>query len=213
MIAWTSPDEIFRSTPLTISVPSSRATCRFFNSSVAKRTPKGLPNERFCPSVRGSHRSQAHPDERGSDQPATQPERGPERAGARLRAKPPPGPLVAGQGLEEVVRRADGLVLTGVLPLPAVSEEHEVAGARRELLPPEELLGPPAERQLTHRMLEAVHDALGERLRLVDRRDGLRLLADVLPRHVELRRVDRAREDDRDVDRDLVLAVLDARGL
>src|SRR5258708_7077471 len=36
MTACTSPDEIVRSTPLTIGVPSSRATCRFFSSSVAK---------------------------------------------------------------------------------------------------------------------------------------------------------------------------------
>src|SRR3978361_996482 len=36
MTACTSPELIVRSTPLTIGVPSSRATCRFFNSSVAK---------------------------------------------------------------------------------------------------------------------------------------------------------------------------------
>src|SRR4051794_4259071 len=118
MIAWTSPDEIFRSTPLTISVPSSRATCRFFNSSVAKRTPKGLPNERFRPSVRSSHRSQAHPDERGSDQPAPQPKRRPSGGLTRLRGEPPRAPLSPGGGGKRFAGGTTGLAPPVGLPLP-----------------------------------------------------------------------------------------------
>src|SRR5215831_12220386 len=59
MIACTSPAAIVRSTPLTIGVPSSRATCRFFSSSVAMEfaTPEGLPNRPRGPSVRASNRS------------------------------------------------------------------------------------------------------------------------------------------------------------
>src|SRR5581483_9903920 len=104
-------------------------------------------------------------------------------------------------------------LLPGVLGLPAVPQQDQVAGARRELLAPEELLGAPADRKLAHGPLEAVDDRLRERLGLVDRRHRLRLVADVLPRHVELRRVDRARQDDADIDGDAVLAMLDTRGL
>jgi hypothetical protein len=51
---------------------------------------------------------------------------------------------IAGQRLEEVVRRVERLRLAGVLTLPAHPEQHQVAGARRELLTPEELLRAPA---------------------------------------------------------------------
>src|SRR5579862_1681459 len=60
MTACTSPEAIFRSTPLTISVPSSSATCRFFSSRIAMlRDSRELVDERLLASVRDFHRSQA----------------------------------------------------------------------------------------------------------------------------------------------------------
>src|ERR1700749_2178420 len=171
MIAWTSADEIFRSTPLTISGPSSSETCRSFNSSVAKACDSsGLTNKRFCSSVRDSHVTQAPPDHSGPPEPPAQPERGPDRGIARGGGEAPTGALVARERLEQVVRRADRLVGAGVLPLPAVPPQHEVAGARGELLAPEELLGAPGDRQLADRMLPGVEHRLRVRLRLVDGR-------------------------------------------
>src|SRR2546423_11220024 len=100
---------------------------------------------------------------------------------------------VSREGIEQVVGRVDRLVLAGVLLLPADATEHPVARTRRELLAPEELLGTPRDWELTDRLLSAVEYRVGERLRLVDRRHGLRLLADLLAITVELGRVDRAR--------------------
>src|SRR5206468_492297 len=122
-------------------------------------------------------------------------------------------PGVARQRLEEVVRGVLRLQLLRVLALPAVSQEHEVAGPRRQLLAPERLLRPPAERQLADRMLAAANNRCRKRLRLVDRRHGLRLQADLLTRAVELRRVDRTGKDDADVDTGAFLLLLDAHAL
>src|SRR5205085_5695449 len=118
-----------------------------------------------------------------------EPERRPGRRAARPVVEAAVRARVAGEWLEEVVGRVDRLRLLGVLALPAHAEEHQVAGARRELLAPEELLRAPADRQLAYRVLHAVQDGLGERLGLVDRRHGLRLVADILPVAVELWRV------------------------
>src|SRR4051794_1259087 len=181
MIACTSPEETFRSTPLTIWVPSSSETCKCFSSSVATvRNSSGLANKRFCSSVRDAHRSQADPDHRSPYEPAAQPQRGPERALPRLLREAAAGALVAGERREEVVGRPDRLRLLGVLALPPVPAQHEVARPRRELLPPEELLGAPRDRQLADRVLEGVDHRLGVRLRLVDRRHRLRLPAEIL---------------------------------
>src|SRR5947209_2344097 len=78
---------------------------------------------------------------------------------------------IAGQRLEEVVGRVDRLRLAGVLALPAHPKQHQVAGARRQLLTPEELLRAPADRKLADRVLHAVQDGFRERLGLVDGRD------------------------------------------
>ena len=60
--ACTSSGSTARSTPLTISVPSSSATCRFFSSSSCQvRNSSGLAAERVCPPFVASHRSQAGP--------------------------------------------------------------------------------------------------------------------------------------------------------
>jgi hypothetical protein len=81
---------------------------------------------------------------------------------------------------EEAVRRVGRFELARVLAFPAGPHQHEVSGARRELLTPEELLRAPAERELADRALAAAHDRFGERLGLIDRRDRLRLVADLL---------------------------------
>src|SRR5205823_1722737 len=105
------------------------------------------------------------------------------------------------------------LRLAGVLALPAHPAQHEVAGARRDLLSPEELLCAPADRQLAYRALAAMEDGGRERLGLVDGRHRLRLLADLLTIALELRRVDRSGKDDGDGDVPVRLLNLDARRL
>src|SRR5207237_5876164 len=71
----------------------------------------------------------------------------------------------------------------------------------------------PADRELSDRVLHAVQDGFGERLRLVDGRHRLWLVADLLPVAVELRRIDRARQDERDGHLGALLLELDARRL
>src|SRR5439155_21286150 len=127
MTACTWPASIVRSTPLTISVPSSRATCRFL-----------ISNNAIGPSLA---------------QPSQQSERRPGRALPRPAREASSGPRVARQRLEEVVGSADRLGLAGVLVLPAHSPKHPVARAARQLLAPEELLSSPADPQLAHRPL------------------------------------------------------------
>src|SRR4051794_24605720 len=228
MIACTSFRPTSRSTPLTISVPSSSATCRFSSFSVpTKRSPfpgkcwlfsrtksrRSLAQEACLPiPLNGScDRRGAH--HRGADEPPPQAERRPERRAARLAVEAAVGARVAGDRLEEVVGRVEGLVLAGVLRFPAGAQQDEVARPRRELLTPHQLLGAPADRQLADRALAAVDDRGGERLRRVDRRHRHRLLADLLAVAVELGRVDRRRMDDRDVDAPARLLQLDPRAL
>src|ERR1700748_3155659 len=69
---------------------------------------------------------------------------------------------VSRQRIEEDVRRVDRLALGRVLALPAVSPQHPVACSRRELLPPEQLLRGPRDRQLADRMLGAMEGRLGQ---------------------------------------------------
>src|SRR5581483_6246234 len=144
MTACTSPSSIERSTPLTISFPVSCETCRFLISS------------------NGIGFSLA--------KPLQQPDRGPRRALPRPVGEAAAGAGVARKRLEQVVRRVDRLRVRRVLALPAHAPEHPVAGARRELLAPEELLRAPPDRQLADRVLAAVQHRLRERLGLVDRR-------------------------------------------
>src|ERR1700704_5279900 len=54
MTAWISFGSIVRSTPLTISVPSSSATCRFFSSSFATCAFPVPFVERLCAAIRDS---------------------------------------------------------------------------------------------------------------------------------------------------------------
>src|SRR3954470_6937672 len=95
MIAWTWLEATERSTPLTISVPSSRATCRFLSSSNAieragsnaNPAPPSLPDELLDPArVPVALRERCHPrcSDGAADEPAAEPERRPERRAARL---------------------------------------------------------------------------------------------------------------------------------
>src|SRR5690349_21786381 len=93
---------------------------------------------------------------------------------------------IAGDRLEEVVGGIRRLELLGVLAAPPVPQQDQVAGPRRELLAPEQLLRAPADRKLTDRPLAAVENRVGERLGLVDRRHGLWLETHLLPSPVEL---------------------------
>src|SRR3954471_21851670 len=175
MIACTSLRSTSRSTPLTISVPSSSATCRFSSfSSPTKRSPfpgkvrdfsrtKSLPSlaeeSRATAALNGScNRGRA--DDRGADEPAAQAQRRPGRARARLRVEAAVCTRVPGERLEEIVGRIERLVLLRVLALPAHAQEHRVAGARRELLTPHQLLRAPADRQLADGLLATVQHGL-----------------------------------------------------
>src|SRR5205823_7958388 len=216
MTAWTSFVSTARSTPLTISVPSSSATCRFLSSSSAKlcntSTSRGSRAGGPPSDTHGSGDRAARARLEGARESARdgEPELSPERAAARSIVEATVGARIAWQRLEQVVGRVDGLRLAGVLALPAVPEQDEIARARGELLAPEELLRAPAHRQLPDRLLHAEERSLGVRLRLVDRRYRLRLVADLLAVAVELRRVDRAGENDRDGHVPALLAELDA---
>src|SRR3954454_22103859 len=144
MTACTSPRPTSRSTPLTISVPSSSATCRFSSFSVpTKRVPfpgkcgkftrtkslHSLAEEARPPSALSGSCEGRRADHDGADEPAPQAQRGPGRRAARLVVEAPVRAGVAGQRLEEVVRRVERLVLRRVLALPAHPEQHQVAGA------------------------------------------------------------------------------------
>src|SRR2546426_12801158 len=112
MIACTWFVSTARSTPLTISVPSSSATCRFFSSSNAKVCDSSpLADERLDAPVRDAHGSQAHADGSRAYELAAQAERRPERRVARAIVEAAVRDPAAGEGLEEVVRRIDRLVL------------------------------------------------------------------------------------------------------
>src|SRR4051794_32162120 len=254
MIACTSFVSSARSTPFTISVPSSRATCRFFSSSSAMILFPSVPGPRAAPQIvqpeaaqragfwpalvtrilagpdreadgvrpplratreRGDGGRSGHAQQSQRCRPRTEREARcrPRRRRTRLSVEAAVRARVARERLEQVVRRIDRFRLAGVLAFPAHAEEHLVAQARRELLAPEELLGAPAYGQLADRVLRAVQDCVRERLGLVDRRHRLRLVADLLAAAVELRRVDRARQDAADVDARPVLLELGARRL
>src|SRR4051794_9026180 len=148
MIACTSFRPTSRSTPLTISVPSSSATCRFSSFSVpTKRSPfpgkcwlfsrtKSAPSlaeeARLPAALNGScdRRGAGHcAGDRGADEPPPQAERGPERRAARLGVEAAVGARVAGDRLEQVVGRVERLVLPRVLRLPPAPQQDEVAGA------------------------------------------------------------------------------------
>src|SRR5436190_6869775 len=219
MIACTSFVSTARSTPLTISVPSSSATCRSSSWSRAtlRDTSTHLGSRARSP-PRDAHATRRGP--RFAPVPGAceqarhrEPEIGPERPPARAVVEATVGTGIPRQRLEQVVGRVDRLRLAGVLALPAVSEQDEITRARRELLSPEELLRAPAHRQLAHRVLHAEERCLRVRLGLVDRRDRLRLVADLLPVAVELRRVDRTGEDHGDRHVPTLLLHLDPRGL
>src|SRR5207245_10906218 len=87
MIPWISSALIVRSTPLTISVPSSSATCRFFSSScdtcaVPNRFPKRFSGRFETTSLAGPGkrptRGPPHSHERRRrDEPTPQPQLGP----------------------------------------------------------------------------------------------------------------------------------------
>src|SRR3954471_7855326 len=212
MIAWISFRSTERSTPLTISVPSSSATRRFLISSNAIRESESGLVMRVSGRVRDpslasacqlpSYGGPCRGDGRSADQPAAQAQRRPQRRLTRLIVEPAVRARISGQRLVEVVGGADRLRPTRVLAFPAHAPEHPVAGAWRELLAPQELLRAPADRKLADRVLATMQDRLRVRLRLVDRRHRLRLVADALARAVELGCVDRAGQDERDVDGD-----------
>src|SRR5581483_5678099 len=147
MIACTSFRSTSRSTPFTISVPSSRETWRF--SSVSKPTKVSSSfgkSGAFAPhKLRLSLAEQARAPnalrgelngscgdrgERGADEHAAQTQRRPQRgtAGARVEAAVRAG--IARHRLEQVVRRVERLRLVRVLPLPAHPQQHQVAEAR-----------------------------------------------------------------------------------
>src|SRR6476619_4276182 len=224
MIACTSFRPTSRSTPLTISVPSSSATWRFSSFSVpTKRVP--FPGK--CAEMRRTKTAsilaeQAGPpaafsgtckcrgaDDGGADEPTAEAERRPERRGPGLGIEAAVRSGIARERPEEVVGCAERLVLVRVLGLPAHPQQHQVARPRRELLAPHQLLRAPADGQLADRVLAAVEHGVRKGLGLVDRRHRLRLLAELLPVAVELRRVDRRRMDDRDVDAPAGLQQLD----
>src|SRR3954463_13656502 len=195
MTAWTSFVFTARSTPLTISVPSSSATCRFFSSRSATLEQPFRRKERGSPRRSCSYRTQdqcrsgcRQTEQRGFS--AVDPEPRPDGRLARLIVEPAVGAGIARQRLRGGVRGGLRLRLLRVLTLPAVPEQDEIAGARRDFLAPEQLLRAPAERQLAHRPFAAPDRRLREWLRLVDRRHRLGLKAHLLACAVELRRVD-----------------------
>src|SRR5438045_215453 len=150
MIACTWFVSTSRSTPLTISVPSSSATCRFSSfSSPTKRSPSPRKVRDFSrtksglQSSEGSLRNRCRADDGRADEPAAEAQRRPRRALSRPPVETAVCARVAGQRLKEIVGRVDRLVLARVLPFPAHAQEHQVAGARGQLLAPHQLLGAP----------------------------------------------------------------------
>src|SRR3954470_21413187 len=137
MIACTSFTSTSRSTPFTISVPSSSATWRFSSFSsptkssfgrifsaekpgLSPRTNLGwiLAEEALRP-VSGSHDLNGSCDHRGrgrgADESSPQAQRCPQRARPRLRVEAAVGARIALERFEEVVRRIDRLRIAGVL--------------------------------------------------------------------------------------------------
>ena len=184
---------------MTISVPSSSATCRFFSSSRANFVTLVCRESGLVRPLRSHHRTQCQPGSETARPPApAQP--GPDPRFPRLASKRPcaPGSPAAARRGCRASRSASARRSSGPSSRSAAARGRRAAARASG---PRGASGRPSRRAARGPALEAVEDGAGERLRLVDRRDRLRLEADLLAAAVELGRVDRAGEDQRDVDR------------
>src|SRR5215831_3461293 len=139
--------------PLTISVPSSRATCRFFSSSSANFVSSRYVEESGLSGRLVAQSYPTRPRLRSALGGAAATSRG---CAARAAAEASTCAGVARKRQEEGVRRVGGLELVRVLLLPAAAQKDEVTRTRRELLPPEAASGRPTRRELPDRPLAAV---------------------------------------------------------
>src|SRR5436190_6837878 len=145
MIACTSFRPTSRSTPFTISVPSSSATwmsSSFSNPTsvypfsakaglLPRKSASSLAEEPRAPIPRGHDFNGSCDDGScggGGDEAASEAQRRPERRGPRAVVEAAVRARVPGERLEEVVGRADRLVLAGVLAAPGHAPQHQVAG-------------------------------------------------------------------------------------
>src|SRR5919201_2730367 len=141
MTACTSLVSTVRSTPLTISVPSSSATCRFLSSSFATCAVPNPFVEWFPAPIRDASlagprqppggRCSCRSGRGGPDEPPPQAYRRPQGRGPGAVVEAPVRARIAGERGEEVVGRVDRLRLAGRLLLPAHPQQHPVAEARR----------------------------------------------------------------------------------
>src|SRR5690606_15391340 len=103
--------------------------------------------------------------------------------------------------------------ILGLLRIPRVSREVAVEQARCHALAYDGECRAPADPDLPARAKRGPHRDLGDQLRLVDRRDGLRMTRQAVSYHLELGRVDGGELEHRDADAAAPVETLAAPGV